>query len=958
MSIQDRKITSFTNPVSGMPDSPSEAGMTAQAIKENFDSNSNELRKALNGLIDDLTPSIDGDAALFVAKEAETTIAELEEAYQSGKFIAAKMTDGTNFFLGVGRRLSSSRYKFFAAYREENNAFRMKIAENNDDAWSSWFADMAGIDSPAFTGTPTAPTAESGTATGQVATTMFVQDAIEESRDVYIAQFGLSAAAIERAYEEGKAVFCKYKNAVYTGCERQESGSYYFYRMGGEIGAANNLTVSMVAYLSLNGSMQWVDMGKTIIAATISPAFTGTPTAPTAAAGTSTNQIATTGFVQNAIAGMQEVFVAEYGVTGYSDVSRAFERGEILVCKYGNATLANCERTGTSAPYVYIFHGFNGSSYPVNVKASLSSSKGWESGEYTFATTQYADSRQQVFFAEYGVTQSAELMAAYQMGKALFCKYGDLVLTGYERTGSSPYTYRFFGEKNSSENPVLVKASCQRDQGWSVEETPLAAQGYVQTEIANAKDIFIGEFGVTTNAQIAAAYQAGKLCVIKRNTYYYILLNYQSATKQVFSCALPEGIATLTCTNDVWEFTRAFFALEDHTHNEYAQAEHTHSEYAPLLSPAFTGVPTAPTAEDGTRTTQIATTEFVQKAVIQAGGGGNEIVLTFGTTTAEEAFAILGENDNYKNKQFVVMDEGERIPVSATYFAEKEEYYLSGISHVKDEIGAPVAARRTYVVSERMFATWGGRTILDAEAIDSEMGREKWGYLATADDVKLWVSGVAQTLEEDVSNVDFANGLAEGLEGLSWTSWTVQSPKDNPSSNLDTYSVPVSVFVENGYDAGGKATLTGIVGNKLIKYNVAVDFDTYTLQWLGKTEQEIMLKPQTGTEGNWTYKIYEDNTFEAWFKQTGVPYAITETSGGWYRTNQISLAAPQALYDNYNLDIIYARPQVGHGSYPAVCSDPTYYSTGVNFYVLSGNNRPATPNYTLSCYMFGKLTAK
>ena len=37
--------------------------------------------------------------------------------------------------------------------------------------------------------------------------------------------------------------------------------------------------------------------------------------------------------------------------------------------------------------------------------------------------------------------------------------------------------------------------------------------------------------------------------------------------------------------------------------------------YAPLASPALTGTPTAPTAESGTNTTQIATTAFVQTAV-------------------------------------------------------------------------------------------------------------------------------------------------------------------------------------------------------------------------------------------------------------------------------------------------------------------------------------------------------
>lgn len=46
------------------------------------------------------------------------------------------------------------------------------------------------------------------------------------------------------------------------------------------------------------------------------------------------------------------------------------------------------------------------------------------------------------------------------------------------------------------------------------------------------------------------------------------------------------------------------------------------SAKAPLTSPAFAGVPTAPTASSGTSTTQIATTGFVAAAVAAGGGGG------------------------------------------------------------------------------------------------------------------------------------------------------------------------------------------------------------------------------------------------------------------------------------------------------------------------------------------------
>jgi len=48
---------------------------------------------------------------------------------------------------------------------------------------------------------------------------------------------------------------------------------------------------------------------------------------------------------------------------------------------------------------------------------------------------------------------------------------------------------------------------------------------------------------------------------------------------------------------------------------KYSRQDHVHpsdTTRAPLASPTFTGTPAAPTAADGTNTTQIATTAFVQ----------------------------------------------------------------------------------------------------------------------------------------------------------------------------------------------------------------------------------------------------------------------------------------------------------------------------------------------------------
>jgi len=66
-----------------------------------------------------------------------------------------------------------------------------------------------------------------------------------------------------------------------------------------------------------------------------SPALTGTPTAPTAGAGTNTNQVATTAFVTTAVAGVAGAALSEVAVTS-SRVLTALDFGKILVNSSAN----------------------------------------------------------------------------------------------------------------------------------------------------------------------------------------------------------------------------------------------------------------------------------------------------------------------------------------------------------------------------------------------------------------------------------------------------------------------------------------------------------------------------------------------------------------------------------------------------------------------------------------------
>lgn len=62
MPITDKKITAFTKDVADLADKPNQSGMTAAQVKAQFDAAPNELRVAVNELIDLLLAATTGDS--------------------------------------------------------------------------------------------------------------------------------------------------------------------------------------------------------------------------------------------------------------------------------------------------------------------------------------------------------------------------------------------------------------------------------------------------------------------------------------------------------------------------------------------------------------------------------------------------------------------------------------------------------------------------------------------------------------------------------------------------------------------------------------------------------------------------------------------------------------------------------------------------------------------------------
>lgn len=59
-------------------------------------------------------------------------------------------------------------------------------------------------------------------------------------------------------------------------------------------------------------------------------------------------------------------------------------------------------------------------------------------------------------------------------------------------------------------------------------------------------------YGTSTSAQIEAAYQAGKVCLVDYNTRIYVLTVRNSATSHRFSSAIHSNVYTVLCSSDSW----------------------------------------------------------------------------------------------------------------------------------------------------------------------------------------------------------------------------------------------------------------------------------------------------------------------------------------------------------------------------------------------------------------------
>jgi len=140
----------------------------------------------------------------------------------------------------------------------------------------------APLASPAFTGTPTAPTVTPGSdSTTKIATTAFVQSAISAVSS------GVTNITVSNGLSGGGS------GAVNIGITANGIANASLGTMGAHTYKGNNTGASATP-IDVTSAQLMTDLGAAPLA---SPSFSGTPLAPTATNGTNTTQIATTAYV-------------------------------------------------------------------------------------------------------------------------------------------------------------------------------------------------------------------------------------------------------------------------------------------------------------------------------------------------------------------------------------------------------------------------------------------------------------------------------------------------------------------------------------------------------------------------------------------------------------------------------------------------------------------------------------
>ena len=387
--------------------------------------------------------------------------------------------------------------------------------------------------------------------------------------NIFIAIYGSTTyAEVLAAWRASKDIIVFYSNSS------QYAAPFYLMRVGDP---QSNATFTFIRLYRASGdapkwqtieltSSGWPSVEEFYVAELASPTFTGTPKAPTAAAGTSTTQIATTAFVQGEISGFESKgemtsFDTKSSITSlanlktqlttwYSAIPNNTVRqyyitpsGSWSPFTSGTGIIVEIERAATNG--TASFYGRTNDN-PVYARMMYYNSA-WPDF-YVMATTDDITTAEP-FIATYNTTTYSDITTALSAGRAVYCHYvsgdDDIILPYVCTTEAGIYVFT-----------NMVGNTCWRfylnsSGTWSNGKTALAAtQTTASLAVASwsNKSITVTVNGVTTSNLVIVSPAPASA---KTWAACGVICTTQAANKLTFTCESTPTVA-LTANIAVW----------------------------------------------------------------------------------------------------------------------------------------------------------------------------------------------------------------------------------------------------------------------------------------------------------------------------------------------------------------------------------------------------------------------